>query len=184
MPFTFEKLDLEGVTLVTPKKFSDDRGYFLETYKFSDFFEGGIKETFTQSNQSLSMKDTLRGIHFQNHPKPQGKLVRCVWGEIFDVAVDLRPTSTTFMQWVGVKLSDKNWQMLYIPPGFGHGFLTLSTMATIQYMCTAEYDHSLDSGIAWNDPEINIGWGIKKPLLSEKDQNAPTLYKYLRDQGY
>jgi len=184
MPFTFDKLDLEGVILVTPKVFKDNRGFFLETFKSSDFYTGGIKEVFTQDNHSLSTKNVLRGIHFQNHPKPQGKLVRCVRGSIFDVAVDLRPTSTTFKQWLGVELNENNKQMLYIPPGFGHGFSTLSDEAEINYKCTCEYDFNLDGGIIWNDEELMIDWKIENPLISDKDEELPTLYHYLRNQGY
>ena len=184
MPFTFEKLDLEGVTLVTPKIFEDSRGFFLETFKASDFYKNGILETFTQDNHSFSTKNVLRGIHFQNHPRPQGKLVRCLRGNIYDVAVDLRPTSTTFKKWVGVELNDKNKQMLYIPPGFGHGFSTLSDEAEITYKCTNEYNFNLDGGIIWNDEELSIDWKISDPLISEKDEKLPTLYRYLRNQGY
>ena len=184
MPFTFEKLSLEEVILVTPKVFGDDRGFFLETYKTSDFYAGGIKEIFTQDNHSyssssFSTKKVLRGIHFQNHPKPQGKLVRCIQGTIYDVAVDLRPNSNSFMKWVGVELNSKNHQMLYIPPGFGHGFSTLSYEAEIVYKCTNEYDFHLDSGITWDDPDLGIDWKIKDPLISEKDAKLPTLKEYL-----
>lgn len=184
MPFTFDKLELDGVILVTPRVFDDSRGFFLETFKASDFYAGGIKETFTQDNHSLSTKNVLRGIHFQNHPKPQGKLVRCVRGAIYDVAVDLRPNSLTFKQWVGVELTEDNKQMLYIPPGFGHGFATLSEEAEINYKCTNEYDFDLDGGIIWNDEELAIDWKIKNPLISEKDEKLQNLKEYLRDQGY
>jgi len=184
MPFEFEKLDLGGVTLVTPKVFNDSRGFFLETYKASEFYAAGIHENFTQDNHSFSTMNVLRGIHFQNHPHPQGKLVRCIRGTIFDVAVDLRPTSPTFGKWVGVELSEENKQMLYIPPGFGHGFSTLSETAEISYKCTAEYNFDLDGGIIWNDPELAIDWRIANPKVSEKDEKLPTLYKYLRSQGF
>jgi len=184
MPFTFEKLELDGVTLVTPKVFDDSRGFFLETFKASDFYAAGIQENFTQDNHSLSTKNVLRGIHFQGHPKPQGKLVRCIRGAIFDVAVDLRPNSVTFKQWVGVELNEENKQMLYIPPGFGHGFSTLSEEAEINYKCTNEYNFDLDGGIIWNDEELGIDWKLENPLISEKDEKLPTLYRYLRDQGY
>jgi len=184
MPFTFEETEIKGVILVTPRVFQDDRGFFLETFKSSDFYAAGIQENFTQDNQSLSTKNVLRGIHFQSHPRPQGKLVRCVRGSIFDVAVDLNPTSPTFKKWVGVELSEDNKQMLYIPPGFGHGFSTLTETAEINYKCTAEYNFDLDGGIAWNDEELDIDWKIENPLISEKDEKLPTLYRYLRDQGY
>jgi len=184
MPFTFDRLDLEGVMLVTPKIMEDDRGFFLETYKASDFYAAGISEIFTQDNHSLSTKNVLRGIHFQNHPHPQGKLVRCIRGSIYDVAVDLRATSTTFGKWVAVELTAENKQMLYIPPGFGHGFSTLSDEAEICYKCTAEYNHNLDAGVIWNDEELAIDWKIENPLISEKDEKLPTLYRYFRNQGY
>ena len=184
MPFTFEKLDLEGVTLVTPKVMEDSRGFFLETYKASEFYAAGIQEIFTQDNHSLSTKNVLRGIHFQNQPHPQGKLVRCIRGAIYDVAVDLRHNSHTYGKWVGVELNEENKQMLYIPPGFGHGFATLSDEAEIFYKCTAEYRHSLDDGIIWNEKEFGIDWKIKDPIISEKDAKLPTHYRYLRNQGY
>lgn len=180
MPFTFEKLDLEGVILVTPKIFKDSRGFFLETYKSSDFYIGGIQESFTQDNRSFSSKNVLRGIHFQKHPRPQGKLVSCLKGSIFDVAVDLREDSSTFKQWVGVELSEDNKQMLYIPPGFGHGFATLSEFAEISYKCTNEYKYSLDGGIIWNDSDLSIDWKIENPLLSEKDLKLPSLKEFFK----
>ena len=179
MPFIFESLDLEGVVLVTPKIFKDSRGFFLESYKTSDFYSGGIKEYFNQDNRSFSSKDVLRGIHFQNHPRPQGKLVSCLKGSIFDVAVDLRPNSPTFKKWLAIELTEESRQMLYIPPGFGHGFLTLSDFAEINYKCTNEYDPNLDGGIIWNDPDLQIDWKIQEPLLSDKDYSLPTLKKYL-----
>ncbi len=180
MPFTFEKLDLEGVILVTPKIFKDSRGFFLETYKASDFYIGGIQESFIQDNRSFSSKNVLRGIHFQRHPRPQGKLVSCLNGSIFDVAVDLREDSPTFKQWVGVELSEDNKQMLYIPPGFGHGFATLSEFAEISYKCTNEYNYSLDGGIIWNDPDLNVDWKIENPLLSDKDLKLPSLKEFFK----
>ena len=184
MPFIFKNLDLEGVILITPKVFNDSRGYFLETFKASDFYAAGIKENFVQDNHSQSTKNVLRGIHFQMHPKPQGKLVRCVKGKIFDVAVDLNPKSPTYLNWVGVELSEDNKQMLYIPPGFGHGFSTLSDIAEINYKCTAEYDFNLDAGISWKDPQINIDWKIKNPLISKKDEKLPSLKEYLKETIY
>ncbi len=179
MPFEFKKLEIEGVVLVKPIVFSDDRGFFMETYKYSDFAKNGIKENFVQDNHSKSVKDVLRGIHFQLNPKAQGKLVRCTKGKIFDVAVDLRKNSPTFKKWVGVELSEENKYMLYIPAGFGHAFLTLSNEAEVLYKATEEYSKEHDSGIRWNDPEINITWGIKSPILSEKDANLP----YLKDSN-
>jgi len=175
MPFTFKKFDLEGLTLITPQIFKDSRGFFLETYKQSEFMLKGLDMKFVQDNHSYSTKGVLRGIHFQNHPKEMGKLVRCINGKIWDVAVDLRPSSPTFKKWVGVELSQDNKQMLYIPPGFGHVFNTLSDIAEITYKCTNEYDPKLDGGIIWNDPEIGITWGIENPIISEKDSKLPYL---------
>lgn len=180
MPFTFEKLDLDGVILVTPQVLADSRGFFLEAHKTSDFYLGGIKENFTQDNRSFSIRNVIRGIHFQKYPRPQGKLVSCLKGSIFDVAVDLRPDSETFMMWLGVELNDINNQMLYIPPGFGHGFSTLSENALISYKCTNEYCHELDGGIIWNDPDIGVDWKIDNFIISEKDAKLPTLEEYFR----
>jgi len=178
MSFHFKKLGLGNVILITPEIFKDNRGFFLEIFKASDFYAAGIQETFTQDNHSFSTKNVLRGIHFQKHPKPQGKIVRCLRGAIFDVAVDLRPSSNTFMKWVGLELTKYNKQMLYIPPGFGHGFSTLSDDAEIGYKCTNEYSSELDGGIIWNDTQLAINWRIKNPLISKKDNNLPTVSQY------
>ena len=177
MPFEFKKLEISGLILVKPVVFADDRGFFMETYKYSDFANAGIKEKFVQDNHSKSVKNVLRGIHFQLNPKAQGKLVRCIKGKIFDVAVDLRKNSKTYKKWIGVELSEENKLMLYIPAGFGHAFLTLSEEAEVLYKTTEEYSKEHDSGIRWDDPEINITWGIKSPILSPKDANLP----YLKD---
>jgi len=179
MPFIFKKTTLDRVVSVKSLPMSDPRGVFIETYKMSDFYKNGIEEVFTQDNYSYTKnKYTLRGIHFQKNPKPQGKLVRCVQGSIFDVAVDLRPHSANYKKWVGFELSEKNNEMLYIPPGFGHGFLTLEPNTCVAYKCTNEYDHKLDSGIIWNDPSLNINWGLNgnQPILSEKDKYLSKLH--------
>jgi len=175
MNFEFKKLEIPEVILVRAKKFEDSRGFFLETYEMSKFFAGGINRVFVQDNHSRSSKGVLRGIHYQRHPKPQGKLVRCIRGAIRDVAVDIRPNSPTYKQWVAVTLSENNHDMLWIPEGFGHGFSTLTDVAEICYKCTDYYDPKLDAGIIWNDPELNIDWGIENPVLSEKDQGLPVL---------
>ena len=175
MPFTFEKMKNNSI-LVTPKSFKDTRGWFLETYKLSDFEANGISGKFVQDNHSYSTYNVLRGIHYQRNPKPQGKLVRCVKGRILDIAVDLRRDSETFKKWISVELSESNQQMLWVPEGFGHGFITLSEEAEINYKCTAEYEPSLDAGIIWNDPDLNIDWtNISPPDLSEKDMRLPAL---------
>ena len=184
MPFQFDRVSIEGVILITPKVFKDDRGHFFETYKFSEFdYNVGLCREFVQDNQSYSTKNVLRGIHFQKNPRPQGKLVRCVRGSIRDVAVDLRPNSPTFKKWISFELNEFNKKMLYIPEGFGHGFLTLTEEAEICYKCTAEYDKNLDGGIIWNDPDIGVEWGTTTtttPILSDKDTKLPTLNEFMK----
>lgn len=175
MPFTFAPLSIPDVILITPRVFLDPRGYFLETYKYSEFAAHGIRDIFVQDNHSHSAKDVLRGLHFQHPPKAQGKLVRAVRGAVFDVAADIRPSSPTFGQWVGEVLSDENRRMLYIPPGFAHGFAVLSDIADVSYKVTAEYAPEYDSGIAWNDPTLAIQWPVATPLISSKDAALPPL---------
>ena len=177
MPFLFTPLQIPDVILIESRVFPDARGFFLETYKHSEFADHGIPETFVQDNHSRSSKGVLRGLHFQNPPRAQGKLVRAVRGVIFDVAVDIRPGSPTFGQWVAETLSDANHRMLYIPPGFAHGFLVLSDLADVSYKVTAEYAPDLDSGVIWNDPTIAIQWPMPSPLLSPKDASLPSLLK-------
>lgn len=174
MPFEFVKLKVKDVQLIIPKVFNDDRGFFLETFKKSDFIANGIDVEFNQDNHSKSSKGVLRGLHYQIVPKSQAKLVRCIKGEIFDVAVDLRKDSPTFKQWVGEILTEENKHMIYIPEGFAHGFVVLSDTAEILYKVSNEYSKEHDRGIRWNDPEINVDWGIDFiPCLSEKDKNQP-----------
>ncbi|WP_297445084.1 dTDP-4-dehydrorhamnose 3,5-epimerase [Desulfurobacterium sp.] len=177
MPFEFLKTEISEVIIVKPRVFGDERGFFLETYKKSDFTKAGINGEFVQDNHSKSRKGVLRGLHYQAKPKMQGKLVRCIKGRIFDVAVDIREGSPTFGKWVGVELSEENKLMLWIPEGFAHGFLTLSEEAEIVYKVSgSEYSPEHDRSIRWNDPQIGIEWPIdKEPLLSEKDRNAPFL---------
>jgi len=176
MPFTFRPLQLPEVILIEPRVFPDERGFFLETYKHSEFAANGIPETFVQDNHSRSVRGVLRGLHFQNPPRAQGKLIRVVRGAIFDVAVDIRPGSPTFGQWVGETLSEENQRMLYVPPGFAHGFLVLSDLADVTYKVTEEYAPELDSGVIWNDPNIAILWPLDgPPILSPKDAALPPL---------
>ena len=176
MPFEFKKYDISDVQLVIPKVFPDERGFFLEAYKKSDFILNGIKDEFNQDNHSKSTKGVLRGLHYQKDPKSQAKLVRCIRGEIFDVAVDIRKNSPTFGKWVGEKLTEENKHMLYIPAGFAHGFVVLSNEAEILYKASNEYSKEHDRGISWNDPDINIKWNINfEPILSEKDKKQPRL---------
>ncbi len=176
MPFKFQKLKIPELILITPEVFQDKRGFFLETYKESDFAKNGIKEKFVQENHSKSKKGVLRGLHFQKPPFSQGKLVRVIRGEIFDVAVDIRKNSKTYGKWVGIKLSEKNKKMLYIPPGFAHGFCVLSDFAEVIYKCTKPYSPKHESGILWNDKTLKIKWPIKKPILSKKDLSWPSRY--------
>ncbi len=175
MPFTFDSISLPGLVIVKTKPFIDDRGFFIETYKESDFYANGIPHAFVQDNHSKSAKGVLRGLHYQLPPKAQGKLIRVVRGIIWDVALDIRRKHPNFKKWYGVELSDENNLMLYIPPGFAHGFITLSDEAHITYKCTEEYDKTLERGIRWNDPDICIDWPLKKPLISEKDSNLPLI---------
>lgn len=171
MAFTFEKTKLAGVIIVQPQIFGDSRGYFLETYKKGQFAEVGIDREFVQDNESSSTKGVLRGLHFQkNHT--QGKLVRVTHGEVFDVAVDVRPGSKTFGQWVGVTLSAEKKNMFYVPEGFAHGFLVLSDTAEFVYKCTDVYDPTSEGGIPWNDPTVNVEWPkLDVPYkTSEKDE--------------
>lgn len=176
MAFEFEKLELDGVILVKPKSFGDERGFFMESYKKSEFFQNGIDVEFVQDNHSKSQKGVLRGLHYQIKPKAQAKLVRCTRGRVLDVAVDLRPNSRTFGKWLKVELSEENKQMLFIPEGFGHGFVVLSDEAELIYKTNNEYSAEHDRGVLWNDKDINLDWGIDfEPILSEKDKNQPAL---------
>ena len=157
MPFEFKQTKIPGVVIIQPKVFSDSRGYFMESFKASDFAAAGLPTEFVQDNESSSTKGVLRGLHFQkNHT--QGKLVRVTHGEVYDVAVDIRPGSSTYGQWVDVVLSSEKKNMFYIPEGFAHGFLVLSDIAEFVYKCTDVYDPSSEGGIPWNDPTINVDW--------------------------
>jgi dTDP-4-dehydrorhamnose 3,5-epimerase len=175
MPFEFTKLKLSDVTLIKPKIYVDDRGFFLETFKESEFHKYGIIEQFVQDNHSRSSKGVLRGLHYQLDPFAQGKLVRCIRGEIFDVAVDIRKKSPTFSQWLGVYLNPEEHHMLYIPPGFAHGFYNMQQNTEVIYKVTVDYAPEYDRGIIWNDPEINIQWPSQDVVLSEKDSLLPRL---------
>jgi dTDP-4-dehydrorhamnose 3,5-epimerase len=175
MPFNFKRLAIPEVILIKPGIFSDARGFFAEIYKYSDFTQIGINEHFVQDNYSRSKKGVLRGLHFQKDPNAQGKLVQCIKGKIFDVAVDIRKGSPTFGKWISAELSGDNYHMLYVPPSFAHGFVVLSKIAEVLYKCTKEYSKEDDSGIIWNDPDLNIKWPVKKPVLSEKDAKLPKL---------
>jgi dTDP-4-dehydrorhamnose 3,5-epimerase len=173
----FIQTDLEGVILIYPRVITDERGFFLESYKQSEFTKNGIKESFIQDNHSKSTYGVLRGLHYQLNPLAQGKLIRCVEGTIFDVAVDIRIGSPTFGRWVGYELSAENKSMLYIPTGFAHGFLTISPEAQLLYKTTNEYSVAHDRGIKYNDPSIGIIWPKLNIdfILSTKDKNLPLL---------
>jgi len=174
MAFEFIPFEISGAVLVSPRVFGDGRGFFLELYKRADFEQGGIRDQFIQDNYSKSAKGVLRGLHYQKKPRAQGKLVMCMKGNIYDVAVDIRKGSPHFGKWVGVELSEENRSMLYVPPGFAHGFQVISDTAEVLYKCTEEYSPDDERGIIWNDPELNIAWPLKDPLLSGKDRVHPS----------
>ena len=176
MPFEFERQSIEDIILVKPKVFGDNRGFFMESYKKSEFAQNGIDVEFNQDNHSKSSAKVLRGLHYQANPHAQAKLVRCVKGRIYDVAVDIRPKSETFGQYVKVELSEENKQMLFIPAGFAHGFVVLSEEAELLYKASGEYAPQADRGVFWQDEDINIDWEIDfEPILSEKDKVQPKL---------
>jgi len=181
MAFTFTESPLPGAFIIQPRVFKDDRGFFLESYKQSEFVSAGIKEAFCQDNHSYSCAGVLRGIHFQKSPHAQGKLVRVIKGAAWDVAVDLVPGSATFGKSFAMELTEENAAMLYIPPGFGHGFLTLADETHFLYKCTAEYSPESDGGIRWDDPDLAISWPLRgrEPLLSGKDAVLPYLKELL-----
>ena len=169
------KTEIEGVFILEPKVFGDNRGYFMETYNENEFKRLGLNYNFVQDNQSKSKKGVLRGLHFQK-TYPQAKLVRVLDGEVFDVAVDLRKDSPTYGKWVGVILSSENKRQFMIPRGFAHGFVVLSETATFTYKCDEFYHPEDEGGIMWNDKEVGITWPlVEEPLLSEKDKNHPSL---------
>jgi len=183
MPFEFEKQKIEDVILIKPKVFGDNRGFFMETYKKSDFFANGIDIEFNQDNHSKSTKGVLRGLHYQASPYGQAKIVRCTKGRIYDVAVDIRPNSKTFGQYVKAELSEENKYMLFIPVGFAHGFVALSDEVEILYKASGEYAPQADRGILWNDTDINIDWEIDfEPILSEKDKHQPRFKDINREE--
>ncbi len=164
---------IQGLYVIEPSVFGDERGYFMETYNQNDMKEAGLSMVFVQDNQSMSVKGVLRGLHYQKQ-YPQGKLVRVVKGTVFDVAVDLRAGSDTYGKWYGVELSEENKKQFYIPEGFAHGFLVLSDVAEFCYKCTDFYRPGDEGGMIWNDPEIGIAWPIPEGMeliISEKDQN-------------
>ena len=164
---------IKGLIVVQPDVFYDARGYFFESYNKEKFKEIGIADDFVQDNQSLSAKGILRGLHFQNPPFAQGKLLSVIKGSVLDVAVDIRKGSQTFGKYFSIILSGENKTMFWVPAGFAHGFLSLEDDTIFSYKCTQTYNKESEGSIRWNDPDINIDWGINQPLVSEKDRNAP-----------
>ncbi len=176
MPFEFTPLEISDIILIEPTVFPDNRGFFMETYKRSDFEKAGITGEFIQDNHSKSVKGVLRGLHYQLPPQAQAKLVRCIDGEIFDVAVDIRKGSPTFGKWTGACLSSDNRKMMYIPEGFAHGFIVLSDTAEIVYKVKGgEYSPRCERGIIWNDPAVGISWQADDVIVSDKDMSLPLL---------
>lgn len=172
------KTTIDGVIIIEPEVHGDHRGWFTETYSEKEYIKNGLNMNFVQDNHSMSAKKgTLRGLHYQEKPKAQTKLVRCTKGRIFDVAVDLRASSVTYGKWVGVELSSENKKQLLIPKGFAHGFVTLCEDVEVQYKVDEYYAPEYDKTIRFDDPDISVNWGVETPILSEKDKNAP----YLKD---
>lgn len=175
--FNFQKCNIEGLYVIEPTVFGDNRGYFMETYNYEEFKAAGLDMVFVQDNQSKSKKGVLRGLHFQK-TYPQGKLVRVISGEVFDVAVDMRKNSKTFGKWFGVLLTKDNKKQFYIPKGFAHGFVVVSDEAEFTYKCTDFYHPEDEGGILWNDEEVGVAWpleGINELIMSEKDKRWLTL---------
>jgi dTDP-4-dehydrorhamnose 3,5-epimerase len=174
-----ESTDLPGVLILSPRVFRDPRGFIFESYNQETLRAHGIDTVFVQDNHSQSARGTLRGLHFQLPPMAQVKLVRCVRGAIWDVAVDIRAGSPTFGQWAGAELSAENFRQLYVPVGFAHGFCVLSDEAEVLYKTSAVYSREHERGIAWNDPQLAVAWPVAEPLLSDRDRAAPSLADYL-----
>jgi len=177
MPFNFKKCEIDGPVIIEPKAFADGRGFFLESYKKSDFIDNGINLEFVQDNHSLSSKGVLRGLHYQKPPCAQAKLVRVIKGAVWDVAVDIRKNSPTYRKWISIELSENNKKMFFIPEGFAHGFVALTDEVHLLYKCSNEYSPACDAGIRWDDSDLAVKWPVDNPLLSDKDLVLP----YLKD---
>lgn len=175
-----EVTPLEGLSIIKPNVFEDQRGYFFESYNREVFLKHGLDLNFVQDNESMSKKGVLRGLHFQNPPYAQGKLVRVIRGSVRDVAVDIRKGSPTYGKWHSVVLTDKNKWMYWIPEGFAHGFVTLEESTVFFYKCTNVYNKESEGCIRWNDPLLNIDWGISDPIVSDRDNNAPFFNEYMK----
>jgi dTDP-4-dehydrorhamnose 3,5-epimerase len=170
---------LKGLVVIKPRVFEDPRGYFFESYNKEQYHKAGLTMDFVQDNQSLSHTGVLRGLHFQNPPHAQGKLVRVITGAVFDVAVDIRKSSETYGKWYGIDLTEENKTMMYIPEGFAHGFLTLRDNTIFSYKCTNLYNKSSEDCLLWNDPQIGVNWNVKDPLLSAKDLEGKLLKDFV-----
>ncbi|MCK9452159.1 MAG: dTDP-4-dehydrorhamnose 3,5-epimerase [Bacteroidales bacterium] len=170
---------IPDLLIVKPTVFEDNRGYFFESYNKEQFLGKGIDQNFVQDNESKSMKGVLRGLHFQAPPFAQGKLVRVMKGAVLDVAVDIRKNSPTYGQWASIELTESNKMMYWVPPGFAHGFVTLEDSTVFFYKCTNVYNKASEGSIRWNDPDLNIDWNIKNPILSEKDQISPLFKDFI-----
>ena len=175
MSFSFKSLHIPDVILIEPQSFSDDRGFFFESFKESEFASNGIDVKFVQDNISHSVIDVLRGLHFQIPPKAQAKLVTVVSGKILDVAVDIRKNSSTYGKWVSQILSDQDHKLLYVPEGFAHGFCVLSDEADVMYKVSSDYSPEHEGGVIWNDPKLNIDWPSLQPIVSTSDRQLPLL---------
>jgi dTDP-4-dehydrorhamnose 3,5-epimerase len=173
--------DLDGVLVIIPEAYKDQRGYFMETYQKERYNKIGVQMDFVQDNLSFSKRGTLRGLHYQ-YPKSQAKLIQVLQGEIFDVVTDIRPLSSTFGQWIGEHLSDKNKKQLFIPEGFAHGFCVLSETAMLYYKCSDFYAPEFEGGILWSDPDLSIEWPVDSPIVSNKDSKLPYLNNISHDR--
>jgi dTDP-4-dehydrorhamnose 3,5-epimerase len=175
----FVETEIEGLFVIEPKVFNDERGYFFESFNNEVFIKNGINEIFVQDNESLSDKDVLRGLHFQRPPFSQAKLIRVVQGSVLDVAVDLRKESKTYGKHFSIELSAKNKKMFYIPTGFAHGFLTLENNTIFSYKCTNIYNKESEGSLLWNDKDLGIDWDVENPILSEKDKSAENFDQFI-----
>lgn len=184
MDIRVSKTQLEGVVTIDTDFFRDERGFFIEVWHKERYAEHGLRCDFVQDNHSRSARKVLRGFHYQGATAPMGKLVRCTLGTVLDVAVDLRVGSPTLGKWVGVELSAENMRQIMVPEGFGHAFVTLSEFAEVQYKCTGVYAPAAEGGVAWNDPEIGVEWPFADPVLSARDQSAPSLRQYLERPAF
>ena len=184
MKTTLTATPLEGLFVVDVDRFEDERGFFVESWNERDFRAAGLDETFVQENHSRSGRNVLRGLHYQDATAPLGKLVRCTFGAIFDVAVDLRSNSRTFGQWYGMELNAANKKQLWVPIGFAHGFATLSEAAEVQYKQTGFYRPECEAGLRWNDPDLEISWPIATPILSVRDRRHPDFAEYRANPAF